>query len=130
MKIKLIAPCGMNCSLCMAFLRDERRCPGCRIENLEKGTYCRKCIIKNCDELRSNNWKYCNDRCSKYPCQRLKNLDKRYRTKYGMSMLENLGIIQEKGIRKLLEVEKQKWIKDGKIFCVHRKEYRDPKKYL
>ncbi len=26
----IIAPCGMNCSICMAYLRGKNKCPGCR----------------------------------------------------------------------------------------------------
>lgn len=25
----LIAPCGMNCGTCIAYLRDKNKCPGC-----------------------------------------------------------------------------------------------------
>jgi len=28
-EVQLIAPCGMNCSICVSYLRKERRCPGC-----------------------------------------------------------------------------------------------------
>jgi len=27
----LIAPCGMNCGACIAFMRDKNNCPGCRV---------------------------------------------------------------------------------------------------
>ena len=124
MKTVLIAPCGMNCSLCVAYLRDKNRCPGCRnISNENEPKTRTQCIIKNCDQLKKNNWKYCSDKCEKFPCTRLKNLDKRYRNKYDMSMIENLKSIKKIGIRKFIEKEKKKWIKGGKMFCVHRKEY-------
>ena len=131
MKIELIAPCGMNCSLCMAYLRDERRCPGCRdLDNVALNTTDsrKRCIIRNCELLEKSNRKYCSQRCGKFPCQRLKNLDKRYRTKYGMSMIENLEIIADKGIRKFIDIEKKKWVRGDKIFCVHKKQYYDLKK--
>jgi len=112
----------------MAYLRDERQCPGCRDMDKDKPKYCRKCIIKNCEELAKNNLKYCSDKCRKFPCLRLKNLDKRYRNKYGMSMLENLEIINKQGIRKFLSIEKEKWIKDNMIFCIHHKKYYEIRK--
>ena len=88
MKAGLIAPCGMNCSLCVAYLRDKNQCPGCRsIDSGKTSEYRKNCIIKNCDQLKKNNWKYCSDKCEKFPCKRLKNLDKRYRNKYEMSMV-------------------------------------------
>ncbi len=128
MKSNLIAPCGMNCCLCVAFLRDKNKCPGCRNQGkVENSTYCRKCIIKNCKILKKNNWKYCSVECEKYPCRRLRELDKRYRTKYGMSMIENLDFVHEHGIREFIRREKRKWIKNNKILCVHNKEYFDIK---
>ncbi len=124
MKTALIGPCGMNCSLCVAYLRDKNKCPGCRSDNNEKTSKYRiNCIIKNCDQLKKNNWKYCSNKCEKFPCKRLKNLDKRYRNKYDMSMIENLENIKKLGIRKFIEKEKKRWIKGNKIFCVHKKEY-------
>ena len=120
MKQKLIAPCGMNCALCRAYLREKDKCPGCRDDVIYP--YCRHCIIRNCPELKSSKSKYCG-KCDNFPCRRLKNLDKRYRTKYGMSMIENVNYIHKHGIRKFIRREKRRWQKGGKIFCVHNKEY-------
>ena len=106
MKTKLIAPCGMNCNLCSAYLRDKKKCLGCRESGDGKSDYRARCIIKNCDQLKKNNWKYCTKKCEKYPCRRLKDLDKRYKTKYNMSMIRNLEIIDRDGIRKLINIEK------------------------
>jgi len=113
----------MNCSLCIAYLRDKNTCPGCRNNDQKTSNYRLNCIIKNCDQLKKNNWKYCSDKCGKFPCKRLKNLDKRYRNKHDMSMIENLESIKEFGIRKFIEKEKKRWIKGNQIFCVHRKQY-------
>jgi len=123
---KLIAPCGMNCGICSGYLREKNKCPGCR-EMSNNPDYCKKCIIRNCKVLKEKNLKFCSEKCDKYPCKRLKNLDKRYRIKYGMSMIENLTYIRDKGIRKFIQNEKQRWIKDSKIFCVHNKNYYDLK---
>ena len=120
--VELIAPCGMNCNLCLGYLREKNKCPGCNsIDN--KNSYHVRCMIRNCQILQQNNWKYCSSKCDKFPCTRLKNLDKRYRTKYGMSMIENLNHIDEKGIEEFLRQEEKRWIKEDKIFCVHRKMY-------
>jgi hypothetical protein len=120
---KLIAPCGMNCNLCSAYLREKRICPGCRARDENKPNYRVRCIIKNCEALRNSNRKYCSEKCVKFPCQRLTNIDKRYRTKYGMSMIENLNFIKDNGIREFIENEKKRWVKEDKIFCVHKKKY-------
>lgn len=122
MNFKLIAPCGMNCGICLGYLRDKNKCPGCREMNRDKPGYCRKCIIKSCDIRKENEMKFCTDKCEKYPCKRLKNLDIRYRTKYGMSMIENLENIKRYGIRKFVKDEQIRWKcnKCGKTLCVHR----------
>jgi len=121
----LIAPCGMNCHICHAFLREKNKCPGCNNLKIvdKKNGYHKKCVIRNCQILQQNNWQYCSNKCDKFPCTRLKNLDKRYRTKYGMSMIENLSYIEKNGIDAFIKHEEKKWIKGDKIFCVHRKEY-------
>lgn len=121
LKSSFIAPCGMNCGLCLVFQRDKNHCAGCNSTGPYKPNYCLKCAIKNCEFFSSSKSKFCFD-CDDYPCKRIKNLDKRYRTKYGMSMIENLNYIKEAGIRKFLEHEKLKWTcsKCENIICVHR----------
>ncbi len=104
----LIAPCGMNCAVCIGYLREKNTCPGCNIESKSKATYCQSCIIKNCEHIKTNASGFCYD-CPTYPCKRLKQLDKRYRGKYHMSMIENLNYIKEQGLEKFLKKENQKW---------------------
>ena len=105
----LIAPCGMNCGLCIGHLREKRPCGGCfKKDDENKPTICRSCVIVNCDLLSNNKSGFCYD-CKKYPCTRLKNLDKRYRTKYGMSMIENLAYIKNHGLERFLNNEEEKW---------------------
>lgn len=118
----LIAPCGMNCGICIGYLRDKNTCPSCREMNENKPKYCRKCIIKNCSILKEKKMKFCSDKCEKYPCVRLKQLDKRYKTQYKMSMIQNLENIDEFGIRQFVKNEKERWkCPDcGGIICVHR----------
>lgn len=115
----LIAPCGMNCALCIAYQRKDNKCSGCSYETFK--VHCMNCSIKNCDMFRHNNSKYCFE-CSKFPCHQVKALDKRYRTKYGMSMIDNLNRIKEIGIRKFVQEEKDKWCcpECGNIISVHR----------
>lgn len=105
----LIAPCGMNCGLCIGRLREKKPCGGCfKIDAENKPKVCRSCKIVNCDSLVETESGYCYD-CVKYPCTRLKNLDKRYRTKYRMSMIENLAYIKDYGLKKFLKNEEDKW---------------------
>jgi hypothetical protein len=83
---------------------------------------CQRCIIRNCEIIKNNESGFCFD-CSKYPCRRLKDLDKRYRTKYNMSMLENLQTIRGSGLDFLIKIEIERWKcpECGSVICVHRK---------
>jgi hypothetical protein len=123
LKIKYyqIAPCGMNCGICLGYLRDKNKCLSCRKEDLNKSPYCFRCIIRKCKNLKEKDSKYCFE-CSEYPCRRMKQLDKRYRTRYGMSMIENLAYIEKFGIRKFVEKENKRWKckKCQGLICVHR----------
>lgn len=120
---EFIAPCGMNCRLCMANQREIKQCKGCRSESdikyRTKG--CSSCIIKNCPVIQSNKSGFCFE-CGKFPCRRLKQLDKRYRTKYHMSMIENLEYIKQYGINGFLQNEELRWTckECGNIVCVHK----------
>lgn len=121
-KTALIAPCGMNCAICSSQFRPIKTCGGCNNDNAQKPKYCSTCIIKNCPERLKGKFRFC-FQCDTFPCPRLKRLDKRYRTTYRMSMLENLQNIKENGIRKHIDSERIKWTcsKCGQLLCVHKK---------
>ncbi|HBW35361.1 MAG TPA: DUF3795 domain-containing protein [Desulfosporosinus sp.] len=123
MREEFIAPCGMNCRLCMANQREKNQCKGCRSESdiryKTKGST--SCVIKNCPVIQSYKSGFC-FKCDKFPCQRLKQLDKRYRTKYLMSMLEILDHIKQYGMDAFLQNEEIRWTykEYGNIVCVHK----------
>jgi hypothetical protein len=121
MKSSLIASCGMNCGICRGYLREKKKCPGCRGGNENKAFSCVNCNIKNCIELNKNDLKFCFE-CEKFPCERIKQMDKRYRTKYNMSTIENLDTIKKFGLREFVKNEKIRWAcsRCGEIICVHR----------
>lgn len=121
----LIAPCGMNCRLCWGYIRDKNACPGCLIIDSQESrkSKCRStCRIKNCERLLNGQTKHCSKNCQSFPCYRLRQLDKRYTTKYAMSMLDNLRMINEMGIRAFIQTEAEKWVcpECGEIICVHK----------
>ncbi len=120
-KSTMIAPCGMNCALCYAHQRVKSQCPGCHGDDTNMPKSCVRCIIRNCEIIAASKSKFCFE-CTKFPCARLKQLDKRYRTKYGMSMIANLENIKESGIRSFIRDEKEKWrcSECGGLICVHR----------
>ena len=120
-KALLIAPCGMNCGICLAHLREKNKCPGCRVPDVNKPITRLKCKIKTCEVFKNGKIKFCYQ-CEKFPCDNMQKLDKRYRTKYHMSMIENLENIKKSGIRKFLQNEKTKWTCPGCSgpICVHK----------
>jgi hypothetical protein len=104
----MIAPCGMNCIICSAYLRERKPCPGCNGDDVNKPQDCVQCSIKNCDEMKDHEPKFCFV-CDRLPCTRLRQLDKRYRTKHGMSMIENLESIKQLGLEGFVTREKDRW---------------------
>ena len=121
LKPGLIAPCGMNCALCLAFQRPKQKCPGCWGDDTNKSKSCQLCIIHNCTTIQNNSSHFCYE-CEKMPCKRLKQLDNRYRTKYGMSMIANLTGIKDEGMDAFLVHQADKYTCStcGGLLCVHR----------
>ena len=119
----LIAPCGMNCGTCIAYLRPKNKCVGCRIQSQSKPATRVMCIVKNCIYLEATSSKFCYD-CEKFPCKRINQLDKRYRTKYRTSFVENLTMIKEKGIDSFLAYEssRRRCKECGSVLSVHREK--------
>ncbi|UWG96297.1 DUF3795 domain-containing protein [Dehalobacter sp. DCM] len=125
MEENLIAPCGMNCGLCVSYLAmkhdlkkkgfSKSYCAGC----LPRGKNC-AFMKKQCDLLGNGHVRFCYE-CDSFPCKRLKALDKRYRTKYHLSMIDNLKCIQEKGMAEFLDKEEAKWrcAECGDRICCH-----------
>lgn len=120
-RFSLIAPCGINCRVCYAYLRTKNRCLGCRIDFINKPNYCITCKIKNCDFYKKGKAKYCYE-CKDFPCKLIKNIDKRYRTSYNTSLIKNLENIKNLGVKKFLINEKKKWTCSncGSTICIHK----------
>jgi hypothetical protein len=119
--VQFLAPCGINCGVCLGFLRDKNTCSGCWGPDNEKRPHCVVCSIKNCKHLALTESKFCYD-CTEFPCRRIKQLDKRYKLKYKMSSIENLKDIKNFGIDAFMQKEKEKWkcTNCGGTICVHR----------
>ena len=117
----IIAPCGINCSLCRAYIRDRQPCPGCRGDDCHKSSMCIKCAIKNCGALTDGGYRFCYS-CSQYPCRTLLHLDNRYRTRYGVSVIANLESIQAVGVNRFISEETSRWScpECGSRLCMHK----------
>ena len=125
MKEELIAPCGMNCAICssyLALIHDTKKqgvrnpyCAGCRPRD-------KQCAFlkKRCKLLASGTLDYCYE-CTDFPCAHLQTIDKRYRSRYRMGMVENLQFIREHGIKAFLRSELRKWKcpECGGTICCH-----------
>ncbi len=121
----LVAPCGMNCGVCVSYLAMQNNlkqkgfaksyCTGC----LPRGKNC-TFMARNCNLVANGLVRFCYE-CRDFPCRRLRTLDERYQSKYHMSMIENLNYIKEHGIRKFLEKEAVKWQcpQCGGVICCH-----------
>lgn len=123
--IELIAPCGMNCTLCsgyQALQHDVKNkgirmlyCSGCRPRN-------KQCAFlkKRCKRLLKNEVEFCFE-CKDFPCENLKKIDARYQQHFRMSMIENLKYLKKNGKSKFLKSQKKTWRcpKCGGVICCH-----------
>lgn len=121
----LIAPCGMNCGICKAYLAYSRgvpyekgkviHCSGCRVRN-------KNCafVKKRCEKYQKKQVQSCIE-CDIMPCERLAHLDEKYRERYGMSMVANLKEIKANGMDAFLarQREKYKCPTCGDVVSVH-----------
>ena len=121
---QIIAPCGLNCSLCRAYVREHNPCPGCRGEDTNKSNACLTCAIKNCEELAAGGHQFCST-CDKFPCAELLHLDARYKANYGVSAIGNLEYIKTIGVERFVAKEKAKWTctECGALLCMHKPQY-------
>lgn len=122
MNKNMIAPCGLNRTVCSEALRKESSCVGCRNEGY-KGEYCANiCKIVKCEIRKTLPDGFC-DECPQYPCREIVDKECWYANAYPMieSLMGNLAFIRENGIEKFLQREKERWTCSdcGRIISVH-----------
>lgn len=85
---RLLAACGVNCAACQAYLRTgKNRCGGCQgPDELKRGKSCTNCAKKLCAAGQGLDWCF---QCERFPCTDVKRLDKTYRTRYGINLVQN-----------------------------------------
>jgi len=83
----MIAPCGINCLACNAYLNGKTKCPGCRapLDKISRKTV-RECPIKKCAFEKGLKW--CFEDMG-YPCPKIKALSRRYLKNYSVDIIEN-----------------------------------------
>lgn len=123
---KLIAPCGANCARCSGYLAYFNKlakvrgkihhCVGCRIRN-------KQCAFLkgHCGKLRKGKVEFCYQCGAAFPCDHLQKIDKRYRTKYDYSFIDNLEFIKKNGLKKFIAREQKLYAcpQCGELICVH-----------
>ena len=119
----MIAPCGLDCSICKRALAVTGPCAGCRGPNDNKPEFCSSgCGIILCEKRKANGYSFC-DECPDFPCTDVMEKETRYGSKYPLreSPLENLRTIQEAGMAAFLERERRQWTCSacGSVICVH-----------
>ena len=126
---ELIAPCGMNCGICSNYLnyknnihgRGFPNCIGCRPRDKQCAFLKKKC--RDSLKLLNGEIDFCFE-CSCYPCENLSGLDKSYRNKYEMSMIDNLNEIKKRGINYFIKNQEKKYKckKCNNLISVHNKK--------
>ncbi|MBA3046117.1 MAG: DUF3795 domain-containing protein [Candidatus Thermoplasmatota archaeon] len=125
MKPELIAPCGMNCAICSAYLAMSRghekkkgmsHCTGCRARNKNCSFIKKRCT----GGLRQNKIRFCYE-CSDFPCENLRKIDARYRKNYDYSFIVALEFIRDNGMEPHLVHEEMRYKcpSCGDVLCVH-----------
>jgi hypothetical protein len=122
---ELIAPCGINCGICKAYLAYSRGVP------YKKGevSHCSGCLDRDkncafikgdCDKIRKKQIRFCYE-CADMPCMKLAKLDELYRARYGMSMVENQKVMREEGMDVFLKGQAEKYVcpSCGDVVSVH-----------
>ena len=115
---EMLSPCGINCTVCYAHLREKNICPGCRSTSILKPGHCLTCSIKVCGEEKGV--QFCID-CSDFPCKQMKRIDMRYRLKYHTSLIANQSFIREESTEAFLVAERKRWTCPacGGRICIH-----------
>jgi len=77
-------------------------------------------LKKYCEKLTKKEVDYCYE-CSDFPCFHLEKIDKGYRERYNMSMIENLEYIRDNGMVDFLKQQEKKYKcpECGGVICVH-----------
>jgi hypothetical protein len=106
MNAELVAPCGMNCNICSAYLAYSSGLPKKR----GKISHCQGCLPRRkncaflkrrCERIRDGKIRFCHE-CPSFPCRNLEGIDSRYRKNYGVSLIGNLMDIKKDGVDRFL----------------------------
>ena len=119
----MIAPCGLDCTICHRAVEPVNPCKGCRGPVEFMADYClNRCPIRKCDKRSGFATDFC-DACPDYPCEEVMEKQTRYTTEYPLveSPDENLVSIRENGLEAFIAEETARWTcgECGGVICVH-----------
>lgn len=120
---EMIAPCGLDCSLCSEAHKPQNACQGCTGPDENKPEFCSsRCTIIGCAVRKNENYRFC-DECAQYPCEFMQERETRYQSQYVLteSPIENLACIRKHGMDEFLAAQKEKWTcrECGGVISVH-----------
>lgn len=120
---EMIAPCGLDCSLCTRAQQPKDPCPGCMGPDENKPEFCAaRCDIIRCRKRSGRTYRFC-DECPDFPCEYCLEREDRYMSQYALkeSPLTNLRVIREEGMEVFLRREREAWTckECGGPICVH-----------
>ncbi|MDL2253846.1 DUF3795 domain-containing protein [Ruminococcaceae bacterium OttesenSCG-928-I18] len=115
---QLLAPCGVNCAACMAYLRKKNHCQGCLGPVPPARKSCQNCLRRNCAAEKGHAWCF---ECEDFPCKHIKTLDKSYRRRYHISLIEDGHLAAKQGVSALLDTHGARYRCPacGGIACQH-----------
>jgi hypothetical protein len=121
---ELLAPCGMNCAVCKAYLAyrcgvprkrgSVTHCSGC----IPRG---KNCFIKRaCKKLSKGEVRFCYE-CSDLPCENVDRVARRYLARYGFDFVGNLREVEQLGVEAFLrgQAERFRCPVCGDVVSVH-----------
>ena len=117
---EMFSVCGLDCSVCSAHLRTNKPCVGCLIEGENKPVHCLNCSKKKCAKEKGVTHCY---ECDEYPCKKIKVADRKYKEKYGVSLIKNNMLVKKTGADSFYEIQRKEYKCsecDG-VFDVHNK---------
>lgn len=121
---ELVAPCGINCRYCEAYLLRLRGmtrnryqgCAGCRARNKQCAF-----IKKRCEKIRDQEIDFCYE-CEVFPCENLVKIEERYQKRgWDCSFIGNNEHIRETGLDAFVKEQKKHYTckKCGGDICIH-----------
>lgn len=112
----MLAACGVLCTACYKHHKVKKPCGGCQGADEGKSASCVNCVRKTCADAKGLTWCF---ECDEFPCKHINSLDKSYRTRYGVNLVQNGRDAKEQGMERFLAGQRDKYLcaECGGIIC-------------